>query len=215
MSKILLVGATGLVGSQVFKGLCSAHDLHIISRRPLVSLPPNVMCHVIASEGWAELTAKIAPDIAISCLGTTIKTAGSKTAFAAVDFDLVTAFAAAAKESGARQMIAISSVGASASSANFYLSTKGKAEAGLRALEFGRLDILRPGLLRGDRQESRAGEALGMMLSPFTDALMHGPLRRYRSIDSATVARAIVNLVETERHGQFIHENDAITALAG
>lgn len=112
-------------------------------------------------------------------------------------------------------MIAISSVGASAKSANFYLSTKGKAEAALRALAFDRLDILRPGLLRGNREENRTGESLGIMLSPFTDSLMHGPLRRYRSIDSAVVAKAIANLALNGGEGQLIHENDAITALAG
>ena len=112
-------------------------------------------------------------------------------------------------------MITVSSVGASADASNFYLSTKGKAEQALRALGFDRLDILRPGLLRGNRQESRTGEALGIILSPLTDALMHGPLRRYRSIDSATVANAIASLTVGGGKGENIHENDAIAALAG
>jgi uncharacterized protein YbjT (DUF2867 family) len=171
--------------------------------------------HIADSAEWPSHIAQIAPDVAISCLGTTIKTAGSKAAFAAVDLDLVIAFAAAAKAAGAKHMIAISSVGASANAANFYLSTKGKAEAALSALGFDRLDIIRPGLLRGNREESRTGEVLGIMLSPFTDALMHGPLRRYRSIDSAVVAKTIANLAMTDGQGTFIHENDAITAFAG
>lgn len=218
MSRILLVGATGLVGFQVLQFLAlkgSEVELHAISRRPVVSQPLGVEPHIADIAHWPALAAEIAPDVAISCLGTTIKKAGSKEAFAAVDLDLVTAFAKATKAAGAKQMIAVSSVGANANSANFYLATKGKAEAALRALAFDRLDILRPGLLRGNRNESRSGEALGIMLSPLTDALLHGPLRRYRSIDSFDVAMAVANLATVGGSGQFIHENDAIDALAG
>lgn len=218
MSRILLAGATGLVGFQVLQLLAlegSKAEPHSISRRPVVLLPLGIQPHIVDIAEWSAIITGIKPDVAISCLGTTIKTAGSKEGFAAVDLDLVTSVATAAKAAGAKQMIAISSVGASANSANFYLATKGKAEAALRALTFDRLDILRPGLLRGNREESRAGETLGIILSPLTDALMHGPLRRYRSINSFDVAMAIANLAVVGGQGQFIHENDAITALAG
>ena len=218
MTRILLTGATGLVGSQVLGRLVERsgnEEIHVIVRRPLEDVPPNMRQHVADAADWPLEIAKIGPDVAISCLGTTIKTAGSKAAFAAVDLDLVVAVATAVKTAGARHMITVSSVGASADASNFYLSTKGKAEQALRALGFDRLDILRPGLLRGNREESRSGEALGIMLSPFTDALLHGPLRRYRSIDSFEVAMAIANLAETNGQGAFIHKNDAIAALAG
>ena len=218
MTKVLLAGATGLVGFQALQHLAllgSKIDLHIVSRRPLVSLPSGVQAHIADIATWPIYVAEIAPNIMISCLGTTIKTSGSKAAFAAVDLDLVTSFAKSAKAAGAAHMIMISSVGANMNSANFYLSTKGKAETALRALEFERLDILRPGLLRGNRQENRTGEALGIMLSPLTDALLYGPLRRYRSIYSFDVAMAIANLAQCGGQGEFIHENDSITALAG
>lgn len=218
MTKIIVAGATGLVGFQVLQFLAlkgSKIEPHFISRRPVISQPLGVHPHIAAIADWPALIADIRPDVAISCLGSTIKAAGSKEAFAAVDLDLVASFAKAAKAAGAKQMIAISSVGASANSANFYLSTKGKAEVALRALAFDRLDILRPGLLRGDRQDRRSGEAFGIMLSPLTDALLHGPLRRYRSIDSFGVAMAMANLATIGGSGQFIHENDAIDALAG
>ena len=218
MRRILLAGGTGLVGSQVLQHLALGHsniELHIIARRPVNSPPAGVQSHVADIADWPALIARIAPEVAICCLGSTIKVAGSKEAFAAVDFDLVTAFAKASKAAGAKQMIEISSVGANAQSANFYLATKGKAESALQALSFDRLDIVRPGLLRGNRSESRAGEALGITLSPFSDALMHGAFRRYRSVDSQIVARAIAALAIVGGQGEFIHENDAMTALAG
>jgi uncharacterized protein YbjT (DUF2867 family) len=214
MSRILLAGATGLVGFQTLQHL-ESDDLHTISRRPVAAKPSGIEAHIAEIADWPSIIAEAKPDVVICCLGTTIKTAGSKEAFAAVDFGLVTSFATAAKTAGARHMIAISSIGASANAASFYLAIKGQTEAALQALAFERLDILRPGLLRGNREEIRSGEALGIMLSPVTDALMHGPLRRYRSIASAVVAKAIANLAHKGGHGSFIHENDAIAALAG
>ena len=218
MSKILLVGATGLVGQQVLQLLTmqnSANELSIISRRSVDNLPIYLSQHVAEPSEWPRRIAAIAPDILINCLGTTIKIAGSNSAFAAVDLELVNTIGRAAQTAGAKHMITVSSVGANAYSANFYLSTKGKAELALRAIGFQRLDIIQPGLLRGDRAERRQGESLGIMLSPLTDAIMHGPLRRFRSIDSATVARAIANLVSAGGAGTYIHENEEITALAG
>lgn len=214
MRKIVLAGASGLVGGQV-ASMIEDVKLHIVSRRLVDDFASQIVQHVADPAEWPKLVAGLGVDVAISCLGSTIKKAGSNTAFSEIDLDLVLAFAAAAKAGGARQMIAVSSVGANASASNFYLSVKGKAEDGLRAFAFDRLDILRPGLLRGDRQENRPGEGIAMLVSPLTDALMHGPLRRYRSIDSATVARAIANLLGRDEPGAFIHENDAIAALAG
>jgi uncharacterized protein YbjT (DUF2867 family) len=55
----------------------------------------------------------------------------------------------------------VSAAGASPGSGNFYLRTKGEAEAAVEALAFPSLAIMQPGLLRGARDEFRAGERLG------------------------------------------------------
>lgn len=212
---ILLAGASGLVGRQVARMLAESSELDVLLRRPLECLPASIKQHACDAADWPGEIRSLKPDVAISCLGTTIRAAGSKLAFSAVDFDLVRDFAAASKGAGTKHLIAISSVGADAASSNFYLSVKGQAEKALGALGFDRLDILRPGLLRGDRQEERPAERIGIMISPLTDMLLHGPLRRYRSIDGSTVARAIANLSIAGGEGQHIHENDAIIALAG
>ena len=216
--KILLAGASGLIGSKLVKLLAGCDvELHILTRRLLETGKAAIVQIVSDPADWPAHIAELAPDVAISCLGTTWNKSGkSEAAFRGVDLDLVLAFAGAAKQAGARQMIAVSSVGASANSAGFYLRTKGQAEQGLADLGFDRLDILRPGLLTGERGgDRRLGERAGIMLSPFTDALLHGSLRRYRSINAATVAGAIAQLVIAGGQGRFIHENDAITALAG
>jgi uncharacterized protein YbjT (DUF2867 family) len=177
---------------------------------------PETQREVIADSGqWSEKIAAIRPAIVLNALGTTIRQAGSQAAFRAVDHDLVLAVARAAKEAGARHFISVSSVGAAAKAANFYLRTKGEAEAALRALAFERLDLLRPGLLLGERQGPfRAGEALAMLAAPLTDVLLHGGLRRYRSIAAASVARAMAALAAMGGSGTHVHEHDAIVQLA-
>ena len=180
-------------------------------------MPPGSIQHIADPAEWPERIAELKPDVAISCLGTTWNKSGkNEAAFRAVDYDLVLAFAAAAQKAGVRHMISVSSVGASAKSAGFYLRTKGETEEGLRQLGFDRLDILRPGLLTGERGgERRLGERIGILVSPLTDTFLHGAIRRYRSIDSQIVARAIAALAIVGGQGEFIHENDAMTALAG
>jgi uncharacterized protein YbjT (DUF2867 family) len=160
--------------------------------------------------------ARIQPDVAISGLGTTIRTAGSREAFRAVDHDLVLAFAKASHEAGALHFITISSVGAMPASSSFYLRTKAEMEQGLRNIGFQRLDIMRPSLLTGGhRDDRRPGEALGILLSPLVDILMFGPMQKFASTPSGKVAKAIANLAKAGDDGVFVHENESINTLAG
>jgi uncharacterized protein YbjT (DUF2867 family) len=87
----------------------------------------------------------------------------------------------------------MSAIGASASSPVFYNRVKGELEDGLRELAYPYLSIYQPGLLLGERSEHRKAEALGMKAMPAINALLQGPLKRYRGVEAATVARAMVN----------------------
>ena len=87
--------------------------------------------------------------------------------------------------------IVVSSVGADSRSSAFYLKVKGEMEEALRSLGFDRLDIVRPGLLRGDRgPERRFGERVGILISPLVNLVLRGRLDRYAAIDADTVAMA-------------------------
>jgi uncharacterized protein YbjT (DUF2867 family) len=215
MDRALLVGATGMVGSALVAA-AEALPLTIIARREAVIRRANLTQVIADPAQWAGTIADLKPFIVLNSLGTTIKQAGSQAAFRAVDHDLVLAVAQAAKAAGTRHFISVSSVGASAKSSNFYLKTKGEVEAALRALNFDRLDIIRPGLLTGERGgPARPGESIGMMLAPFTDALMMlGSARRYRSVPAVAVARAMVALAKNGGTGVHVHEHDAIVTLA-
>ena len=213
--RIILAGATGLVGGLLLPKL-AGHDVTIIARREIANAPQGSTQLIGAMGEWPRLMAGGAWDIAISCLGTTIKQAGSKAAFAAVDLDGVDAFARAAQTAGARQFMLVSSVGANAGASNFYLQTKGLAEAAVQGQGFDCVDIFRPGLLRGERTGvARTGESLAMALSPVTDLLTPRALDRYRSIAADTVASAICALTGIRDEGVFIHHNRDMLREAG
>ncbi len=214
MPDALIVGATGMVGRAVIDRFGAA-PVTILARREVEGLASHHEQVVAPPDGWADIIAAEKPSVLICCLGTTIRQAGSQDAFRAVEYDLVLAAARGARAGGTPHMIAVSSVGASAKSANFYLRTKGETEDDLVALGFDRLDLIRPGLLRGDRPgPQRLGEGLATTAAPLTDALLHGSFRRYRSISDDRVAAAIVRLAGQGGSGVHIHENDAIRALA-
>jgi uncharacterized protein YbjT (DUF2867 family) len=201
--KIMLFGASGLVGGLLVP-LLGRHNLTVVGRRATGVGNERV----VRIEDWPGVIAELQPDVVISTLGTTIAKAGSRNAFAAIDHDAAVAVAVASKAAGARQFMMASSVGASATSANFYLATKGRAEASVTALGYARLDIFRPGLLVGTRTgDSRFAERLGMMLSPLTNALTPRRFDCYRAIAAADVAAAMARAVGATAPGVHIHHN--------
>jgi uncharacterized protein YbjT (DUF2867 family) len=170
---------------------------------------------VAPPENWDDAIAASNADVLVSALGTTWKKAGkSETDFRAVDQHLVLACAKAAKDAGMRQVIAISSVGADALAKNFYLKVKGETEQGLGRIGVPRLDVLRPGLLRGPREELRPGELAGRILSPVADLLLQGQYSKYRSIKADMIAKAIIGLTKEKAAGRFVFEHDAILRAA-
>lgn len=211
--KILLIGATGLVGGQAVERLEGAgHEVRSLVRRPSGRGASET---VAPSRQWPDLVREADADVAVCAIGTTMRAAGSQAAFRAVDHDIALAFATAARAAGVRHMIAVSSVGADSGSRNFYLRTKGEMEKALGDLGFERLDILRPGLLRGERgAERRPGERLGIILSPVVNLLLRGRLDRYAAIDADLVAEAIARLAGAGGTGCFIHHNREIRRIS-
>lgn len=217
-TRIALVGATGLIGMSLIRLAVGRPDIRVIgiSRRE-AKLPAGARMELLVAvpAGWGDAIAAANADVLVCALGTTWKKAGKdEAAFRAVDQDLVLACGRAAKAAGIRQMIAVSSVGADPMAKNFYLKVKGETEQALGKLGLTRLDILRPGLLRGPREELRPAEKLGMIASPLADLLMNGTYRKYRSIRSDTVAQAIVGLTREAMAGRFVFEHDAILRAA-
>lgn len=217
--RILLAGATGLVGQAVLACAVGRADFRLAAvARGEVPLPPGARMEVFVArpDKWGEVVEALRPMAVICALGTTWKKAGKdEAAFRAVDEELVLALARAAKDNGVARFVSVSSTGADAGSRNFYLRVKGEVERQLAGLRFGRLDILRPGLLRGQRSnDRRAAERIGIALSPLADRLLHGRYRAMRSIPAPRVAEAALALAMRKAGGRFVHDNDAILRAA-
>ena len=219
VTRIALVGASGLVGQGLLRLAVGRSDLRIVAiARREIPLPAGARMEVLVADtsGWDDAIAAARADVLVCALGTTWRKAGKdEAAFRAVDEQLVLACARAAKAAGIRQTIVITSVGADLAAKNLYLRVKGEVEQALGKLRLPRLDIVRPGLLRGPRSERRPAERLAQLVGPLGDLLLlHGKYRKYRSIRADTLARAIIGLTREKAGGRFVHEHDALLRAA-
>jgi uncharacterized protein YbjT (DUF2867 family) len=209
--KIAMIGATGLIGRQLWPLLERRHDLLVLGRRPSGARREKLGF----MEEWPLLLEQVTIDVAISTLGTTRKKAGSWEAFEAVDRHALLAFARAARSAGARHFLTVSSSGADPASRSPYLRLKGEVEEELSAIGFERLDILRPGLLLGERpNDPRLLERLGILADPVTRLFLRGSLDRYAGIEAEAVARAMATLIERPGPGRSRYHNREIVQLA-
>ncbi|MFT4027748.1 MAG: NAD(P)H-binding protein [Novosphingobium sp.] len=218
-TRICLVGATGLIGSQLIAQAVARTDVRVVAvARREVPVPKGARMEVLVADpsGWADAIAATNAQVMVCALGTTWRNAGKdEAAFRAVDQDLVLACARAAKAAGIPHFILVSSVGANIGSSQLYLRVKGEVEDAIAKLHFKRLDILRPGLLRGNRTaERRLAERLAILAAPLTDLLLHGSRRKYRSISDETLVEAVFGLARERAGGRFVHDHDMLLRAA-
>ena len=207
----LLVGATGLVGDELLTRILQSDlytDLQVISRKPLTTTHAKLKTHVQSFDQLDHLSkqspAVFEVDDVFCCLGTTLKTAGSKQAFEAVDYGYVVALARACEQQGASRFFLVSAVGANPKSNNFYSQVKGRTEVAVSKLSFSAVYWIRPSLLLGEREEHRSGEAWAQRLAPIFSPLLAGPLRQLRPVSATDVANHIMDLAAVEAPGQHI-----------
>jgi len=209
MPSLLLVGATGLVGQSVLaQALADPRVTRLVAptRRALPPHPkllnPLVDFDALPAEApWWSV------DGVICTLGTTIKKAGSPSAFRRVDHDYPLAVATLSRRHGATAFALTSSLGADATSRTFYLRTKGEIENALRALAFPSLTMLRPSLIGGDRAERRPSEALALRL---LTALSFLTPRRYRIVPATRIAQKLLTSALAATPGTHVIESEAI-----
>jgi uncharacterized protein YbjT (DUF2867 family) len=162
--KAIVIGATGLVGKSILKRLLEDQRITavlIFTRRDPGFSNSKLTTHIVDFEQMADWAHEIRGDILFSALGTTLKTAGSKMAQYRIDHDYQLFVAEAAAQNEVSSYVLISSVNADSMSHFFYLKMKGELEEKVAKLAFKSISILRPGPLKGKREESRIGEVLG------------------------------------------------------
>ena len=213
----LLAGASGLTGGYVLDALLEAPDFTrviAVTRRPLAREHARLANRIVQFDRMETQLQGVTCDVALCCLGTTIKRAGSRDSFREVDVDYVVAFARTALAARAQRLVVISSAGADPRSRNFYLRTKGEMEEELESVGFPSLDILQPGLLLGWRNEMRPLELAAMAFSPLVNLFLFGKRAAYRGISARTVAAAMIGATRSGRKGLTRYVNPGIHALA-
>lgn len=198
--RVLLAGATGLVGRELLQGLLAdsgVASIQALGRRPLPLRHPKISFRQV---DFGAIPALPPLDEVYLALGSTIKAAGSQEAFRAVDFDANLAVARAGRAAGAQRVGVVSAMGADARSALFYNRVKGELEEALATLGFEGLVIARPSFLAGDRaqlgQPVRGGEQLALQVSQWLRPLIPA---NYRSIQARQVAQALLQQVPRAR----------------
>lgn len=213
----LIAGGTGLVGSNCLAGLLgeAGYDRVVaLVRRPLPHEDAKLEQRIVDFDvlGTAGNEVPEAQDV-FCCLGTTMKQAGSKEAFRRVDYTYVVSLAGLALGRGARQFLLVSSIGADPRSRIFYTRVKGETETAIMALPFEGRHIFRPSILMGERPEHRPGERTGIAVMEAMSFALVGPLRRYRPIAAATVARAMVRVALAAPRGVNVFSSNDIERL--
>lgn len=211
MSTVLLLGATGLVGSSTLRLLLAdAAFTRVIAltRRPIEGIArPKFESRIGDLEKLDAVADAFAVQTAFCALGTTIRQAGTPERFRAVDHDIPLAAARLAKARGVRHFLYVSSIGADPRARTLYLRTKGELEEALKGVGLPRLTIVRPSLLLGRRAEFRLGERIGQLFAFI-------PMGRYSAIQADDVAAALVHLAKGEGQGVRIVESDELRRLA-
>ena len=217
--RVGLVGATGLIGRRLIEISSAGEDMRMVGiarREPQLPKGAKVEMFVADPSKWGEVLEAVRPRALICALGTTWRKAGrDEAAFRAVDHDLIIATAEAAKKAGICNFVMVSSSGANPRAKNFYMRTKGETEEAVSKLGLTRVDILRPGLLKGARQDDlRPLEAIAQVASPVLDPLLPDKWQGYRSISADLVCEAAMGLALRKAAGRFTHDNEAIKRAA-
>jgi len=194
----VVFGSTGLVGNVLIQELLQSaeYEKTIAVTRKKLSVDNPQMEQVLLPDysKLADLKGLLSAKTWYCCIGTTIKTAGSREAFRDVDFEIPRKIAELAETLSIPEMVVISSMGANAASSNFYLRTKGEMEQKVRENYSGNLKFVRPSLLMGDRNEFRSGEKVAVVFMKIFGWAFIGPLRKYRGISAGDVARAMIKI---------------------
>ncbi|MES2395941.1 MAG: NAD-dependent epimerase/dehydratase family protein [Bacteroidota bacterium] len=236
----IILGASGLVGSEVLKQLLADMDvaddvaqntsnlpvnsgkepdpglekIKIFVRKPIAIHHPKLEQIIVDFDTIGNYSDSIKGDVIFCCIGTTIATAGSKEAFIKVDHTYPLEFAKIAKQNGVESFLLISSVGADKTASNFYLKVKGDIEFALEKLKFESLIILRPSMLLGDRKESRFAESAGKIFMKLFSFAFIGKLKKYKAIQASAVAKSMIRLSKMKINGSVVFLSDELQQIA-
>jgi uncharacterized protein YbjT (DUF2867 family) len=208
--KILLLGASGLVGKNVL-AQALAHSAITSVVAPTRHLLPShaKLMNPVADRLESLLPEGVASGVdgVVCALGTTINKAGSKEAFRQVDYMLPLAFARSAHEQGAETFVLVSANVASVRSAMFYPRIKGEIERDIELLGFKSLTIIRPSLIGGERDEPRFREGMALRLMSIFAPILP---KKFHINPAPSIAAACLRAVTTAEPGHHFRYAESL-----
>jgi len=218
--KVLLAGASGLVGNHALESLIEDETVTaiVLLVRSKLLLSHAKIIQIVTNFDQLDSVSLLdygfgSVDCALCALGSTIKKAGSQKAFQTVDCSYVLNFADFAQKNGAKKFAVISALGADSKSPVFYNRIKGEMEEGLKKRNFETLTLIRPSLLLGERKEHRPAEKFFIQISPLINKTLIGPLKKYRGIEAKKVASYLARSIHSQERGHVIIENDQMLSI--
>jgi len=206
----IVIGATGLVGQRLIEQLDLLTDcekITVVVRRENPDFSKFKKVEQFVLDDFLLLNDQDVSGYthAFSCLGTTIKKAGSKEAFYNIDFEINAHFADLF-EMTETHLLLVSAMGAKASSPIFYNQVKGELEDYIQKLNLYRFSSIRPSLLLGERNEKRFLEDVTQKLYGKFSHLVPNSFK-YKPVTAQQVAHTMVEAAQTQTQKIEIYDN--------
>ena len=201
--KALLIGATGATGKDLLELLLKEEEINqvdVFVRRELYVKHEKLNSHIIDFDKPEEWKHLVKGDVLFSCLGTTLKLAGSKEAQWKIDYEYQYQFAKIAKENNVNSYVLVSAANASSKSLIFYSKMKGQLEDDVKALQFLKTIIFNPPLLLRENTD-RKMEVLGAKMIIFLNNL--GIFRSQKPLSTKLLAEAMLKSVKVLKNGNY------------
>lgn len=211
--KAIVIGATGLVGQALVNELQQSDEFHSVT--VVVRKKSDIL------DSYPKVTQLVVEDLlllndedvnaythAFSCLGSTIKQAGSKQAFYAIDYEINAHFADLIQDKNIHFLI-VSALGANANSPVFYNKVKGELEDYLKSLSIYKLSIFQPSLLIGKRSEMRFVEDMAQTLFKLVEKKWTKPFK-FKPVTAEQLAHTMLVSALTQTAAFKLYDNLSI-----
>jgi uncharacterized protein YbjT (DUF2867 family) len=215
-NKAIIAGSSGLIGSKLLDILLQQpfyDEVLILVRKELSTQHPKLTQLVVDFDRLETYADQLTGHAIFCCLGSTRAKTPDLAVYRRIDHDYPVQLAQLGHSNGVKEYHLVSSIGANASSSNFYTKTKGETELDVDKVGIPATHIYQPSLLTGQRKEKRILEHIASLLMKIIDPLLMGSLKKYRSIPAATVAMVMFKQSTKNMVGNFIYPSNAIKEI--
>lgn len=217
MKRVIIAGASGLIGSELLDLLLENDKIGEVvalvrkalpvSNLKVVQIPTNF-------DSLEDIKTELFGDALYCCLGTTKAKTPDEADYRKVDHDYPVTLAQLASANKVSQFHLISAIGADPGSSIFYNRLKGETEQDVKKIPFRSIHIYQPSLITGKRKENRPMEKLAISIMKIINPLLIGSLKKYKSIQAITIAKAMINQTFKNEEGIHTYPSDIIKQLA-